>query len=120
MYKNLVNEEYLYKMSIPSMEFKKESFTATDILAVYNDDTYTFRNKAVIACREKGSGKLYVDMQVMQAPWKQVVFGEVWDYIVFVEGSMVTFLANNKTGLAGYIKRYMPNGSVDKWKGALV
>lgn len=120
MYKNLVNAEYLYKMSLPSMEFKKESFTATDILTVYNDNTYTFLNKAVIACREKGSGKLYVNMQVMQAPWKQVVFGDVWDHIVFVEGSMVTFLAHNKTGIAGYIKRYMPNGSVDKWKGALV
>lgn len=120
MYKTLIDTPYLNKMCIPCMEFKKDSFTATDILYVYNDASYTFLNKAIIACRSKEDGKLYVDMCVKIAPWKELVFEKVWDDIVFVEGTMVRFLAVNKTGIYGYTKRYMPNGSVDKWKGALV
>lgn len=120
MYKLLTDDLYLNDAYIPALGYKKESFMSTDILYVYKSSHFTFRGKVLVACRSKEDGKVYVDMRVKNATWKDIVLGRVKEGIVFAEESMIKFLVENKTGLRGYTKRYMPNGSVDKWKGSLV
>lgn len=120
MYKILMEFPHLSNLNIPSMEYKRTAFASTDVLYVYNDPTGIIANRVPVACVAKEDGNLYVDMRVKLASWGEVLFGSLEDKMIFAEETMIHFLAHNKTGIKGYVKRYMPNGSVDKWKGQLI